>query len=58
MTALQEYKDYLIRMQRCSDKQLTLQELNKELLNRNVAKSYGLSEEEMNKVEMHEIDKW
>jgi hypothetical protein len=49
MTALQEYKDYLIRIQRCSDKQITLQELNKELLNRNVAKSYGLSEEEIDR---------
>lgn len=49
MTALQEYKDYLIRIQRCSDKPVTLQELNKELLNRNVARSYGLSEEEINR---------
>jgi len=47
MTAPQEYKDYLIRINRSSDNPKPLQVLNKELLNREVAKSYGLSESEI-----------
>lgn len=54
MTALQEYKDYLLRIQRCLEISVTLKELNRELLNRVVAKSYGLSEEEIDQVGLYE----
>ena len=50
MTALQEYKDFLIRINRSSEHPKPLQVLNKELLNREVAKSYGLSESEIDEV--------
>ena len=54
MTALQEYKDYLIRINRSSENPKSLRELNKEKLNREVAKSYGLSESEIDGIGMDE----
>ena len=50
MTAKMEYADYLTRLARNSTK--TEQEFNKEKLVREVGKSYGLSEIEMDEVAM------
>jgi predicted Zn-dependent protease with MMP-like domain len=48
MTAKMEYANYLTRLARMSDK--TAQEFNREKLVREVGKSYGLSEKEMDEV--------
>ena len=56
MTAKMEYSDYLTRLARNSTK--TAQEFNKENIVREVGKSYGLSEKEMDEVGKYETDKW
>ena len=48
MTAKMEYADYLTRLARNSTK--TAQEFNQENIVREVGKSYGLSEKEMDEV--------
>ena len=50
MTAKMGYADYLTRLARNSTK--TAQEFNKENIVREVGKSYGLSEKEMDEVAM------
>lgn len=48
-----EYADYLTRLARNSTK--TVQEFNKENIVREVGKSYGLSEKEMDEVNIKDV---